>query len=349
MNHFKTLSNQSLQILSNQSLHENLLSLASEERRITLEVLHHLREVESRRLFATRGHSSLFEYVTRELGYSESSALRRIAAMRLLRDMPKQDLPDLEAKIESGELKVSQLSQVHSFIRQEKKSGKVYGEEQKRELLSEVAGKSARETEKVLAERNPEFTHREKVRALTSELTQITFTVDEALLENLKRIRDLFAHELPVNATHADLVRWMSEKMLKVHEKRTEGKPEKKTVKKEIQPKNQSQSAPPTSEVEASKKTPSPETSASPKASVNPHSRYIPVEVKREVWARDQGRCVYVSTETGRVCESTHRLQVDHRVPFAHGGHSTAENLRILCHAHNQSEARRIFGTKLQA
>jgi hypothetical protein len=338
-----------LQNLSNQSLHENLIALSSEERRITLEVLHHLLEVEARRLFATRGHSSLFEYATRELGYSESSALRRISAMRLLRDMPEQDLPELEAKLESGELKVSQLSQVQSFIRQEKKSGKVYGEEQKRELLSEVAGKSARETEKVLAERSPEFTHREKVRALTSELTQITFTADEDLLENLKRIRDVFAHELPVNATHADLVRWMSEKMLKVHEKKIEGKSEKKTEKKvqpkETQSKNQSQSAPPTSEVEKSNEISSavPETKVPHEASVKAPSRYIPVEVKREVWARDQGRCVYVSSETGRVCGSTHRLQIDHRVPFSHGGPATPENLRILCHTHNQSEARRIF------
>jgi hypothetical protein len=286
--------------------------------------------------------------------------------------MPEQDLPDLEAKIESGELKVSQLSQVHSFIRQEKKSGKVYGEEQKRDLLSEVAGKSARETEKVLAERNPEFTHREKLRVLTSELTQITFTVDEALLENLKRIRDVFAHELPVNATHADLVRWMSEKMLKVHEKKVEKKTEAKTHEKgadgsfseegvekkiplkEFQRKgvragNQSQSAPPTSEVEASKKIPTPETERPLEVPVKTPSRYIPVEVKREVWVRDQGRCVYVSTETGRVCGSTHRLQIDHCVPYSRGGPATLENLRILCHAHNQSEARRIFGERTRS
>jgi 5-methylcytosine-specific restriction endonuclease McrA len=315
-----------LQSLSNQSLHEKLFALAADERRVTLEVLHHLREAESRRMFATRGHSSLFEYATRDLGYSESSALRRISAMRILKG-----LPELEGKVESGELKVSQLSQVHSFIRQEKKSGNNYDQDQKRELLLEVAGKSARETEKVLAEKNPEFTHREKVRTLTAELTQITFTADEVLLENLKRIRDLFAHELPVNATHADLVRWMSTKMLKSHEKKTATKPGKKAQPKETQPQAQSQSAPPTSEVNEAN---------------SPSSRYIPAETKREVWSRDQGRCVYVSSETGRVCGSTHRLQIDHRVPYAYGGPTTAENLRILCHARNQSEARRIFRTR---
>jgi hypothetical protein len=298
--------------------------------------------------------------------------------------MPERDLPELEAKVESGELKISQLSQVQSFIRQEKKSGKVYGQEEKKELLLEVSGKSARETDKVLAEKNPEFNHREKIRAVTLELTQITFTADETLMENLKRIRDLFAHELPAGATHAELIDWMSEKMLKTHAKKTAKKIEKETEKEtspmEFQSKSQSQFAPPTSEVEGSEKSvsaislektpltsevslppsvsgnilpsleigaaPASEDKTAPTFSEKTPSRYIPAEVKREVWTRDQGRCVYVSSETGRVCGSTHRLQVDHRKPFSHGGPSTLENLRILCHAHNQSEARRILGMK---
>ena len=67
--------------LTNQALHDQLTYLASEERRITLDVLHHLRECERRRLYAERGHSSLFDYVVKELGYAESSAQRRISAM----------------------------------------------------------------------------------------------------------------------------------------------------------------------------------------------------------------------------------------------------------------------------
>jgi hypothetical protein len=244
-------------------------------------------------------------------------------------------------------LKISQLSQVQSFIRQEKKSGKVYGQEEKRELLLEVSGKSARETEKVLAEKNPEFAHREKVRVVTAELTQITFTADEALMENLKRIRDLFAHELPPGATHADLIVWMSKKMLNTHAKKTAKKTEKETEKEilpvELQPKSQNHSAPPASEVKLDATS---EEKALPTSSGKTTSRYIPVEVKREVWTRDQGRCVYVSPETGRVCGSTHRLQIDHRKPYSHGGTSTPENLRILCHTHNQSEARRILGER---
>lgn len=335
-----------LRLLTDRALHEKLMTLSAEERRLTLEILHHLREVESRRLFATRGHSSLFEYVTRELGYSESSALRRISAMRALKG-----LPEMEAKVESGELKVSQLAQVQAFIRQEKKAGKIYDQDRKRELLLEVAGKSARETEKVLAERNPEIVHRDRIRVVTPEWTQITFTADEGLIRNLDRIRDVFAHELPPGATHADLIRWMSDKLLHAHEKKMQG------------PKR-SQSAPSTSEVDQKMKSESEPASKATSMSalksisgpilkakqkrppLKQPSRYIPASVKREVWKRDQGQCVYVSPVTGRICGSRHLIQYDHRRLFSRGGPSTVENLRLLCHAHNQSEARRVLGVK---
>jgi hypothetical protein len=39
-------------------------------------------------------------------------------------------------------------------------------------------------------------------------------------------------------------------------------------------------------------------------------------------------------------------LQIDHVVPFAHGGSSTqSQNLRLLCPQHNRLAADNIFGT----
>ena len=75
-----------------------------------------------------------------------------------------------------------------------------------------------------------------------------------------------------------------------------------------------------------------------------PESRYIPRRVKDEVWRRDSGRCAYVSADGVR-CGETAWLEWDHIVPRAMGGPSdTPANIRLLCRAHNQSEARRIFG-----
>ena len=75
-------------------------------------------------------------------------------------------------------------------------------------------------------------------------------------------------------------------------------------------------------------------------------SRYIPAEVKRLVWARDQGRCSYVNPKTGRRCGSRYMIQMDHIKPFALGGLSTKENMRLLCAGHNRFRARQTFPQK---
>jgi hypothetical protein len=54
------------------------------ERDSLMTVLHHLREVNWRKLFSDLGYPSLFEYAVKELKYSEGQACRRIQAMRLI-------------------------------------------------------------------------------------------------------------------------------------------------------------------------------------------------------------------------------------------------------------------------
>jgi hypothetical protein len=71
--------------------------------------------------------------------------------------------------------------------------------------------------------------------------------------------------------------------------------------------------------------------------------RHIPAEVKRQVRARDGGRCTFVAA-SGRRCEARGNLEFDHIEPVAHGGESTVANLRLRCRAHNQYEAEQVFG-----
>lgn len=47
-------------------------------------------------------------------------------------------------------------------------------------------------------------------------------------------------------------------------------------------------------------------------------------------------RCEYVDPTSGRVCESTHLLEIDHVQPKSCGGGDELSNLRVLCRAHNQ-------------
>jgi hypothetical protein len=73
-------------------------------------------------------------------------------------------------------------------------------------------------------------------------------------------------------------------------------------------------------------------------------ARYIPADVRRAVWERDQGRCTFVGT-TGHRCGSQKFVQFDHVIPVARGGTATVDGVRLLCGAHNRLEAQRVFGT----
>jgi hypothetical protein len=68
----------------------------------------------------------------------------------------------------------------------------------------------------------------------------------------------------------------------------------------------------------------------------------IAARVRRAVWARDGGRCVYIGT-TGVRCLTRRFLEIDHVRPRALGGGDTIGNLRLLCRPHNDSERRRIL------
>jgi 5-methylcytosine-specific restriction endonuclease McrA len=73
------------------------------------------------------------------------------------------------------------------------------------------------------------------------------------------------------------------------------------------------------------------------------YNRHIPQAVRDEVFARDNGKCAYVSPD-GIRCNSTWDLEIDHIIPFARRGGHSINNLRLLCRAHNQHEADRTYG-----
>jgi hypothetical protein len=70
---------------------------------------------------------------------------------------------------------------------------------------------------------------------------------------------------------------------------------------------------------------------------------HVPARVKRAVWERDGGRCQW-PLESGAVCGSTLRLEIDHIQPRALGGPSTVSNTRLLCKVHNDLAARKVYG-----
>lgn len=76
--------------------------------------------------------------------------------------------------------------------------------------------------------------------------------------------------------------------------------------------------------------------------------RYIPAEIRRSVWERDEGRCTFTSAD-GHRCGERHFLQFDHAEPVARGGSVTVDTIRLRCRSHNQYEAERAFGADFMA
>ena len=65
------------------------------------------------------------------------------------------------------------------------------------------------------------------------------------------------------------------------------------------------------------------------------HTRLIPSQIKKDVWKRDQGKCV--------LCGESKNLHFDHDLPFSRGGTSLlVNNVRLLCAKCNLKKSDKI-------
>jgi hypothetical protein len=72
-------------------------------------------------------------------------------------------------------------------------------------------------------------------------------------------------------------------------------------------------------------------------------SRYVPQELRRQVYTRDEGQCRFIGRGGAR-CPARDHLEFHHVVPFARGGAMTSDNIELRCRAHNALQAERDFG-----
>jgi len=191
----------SLKNLSDESLHERNIQCAREEREVLTRMLHQLRETERRRLFSKYKCGSLFDYAVQHLKYSSDQAQRRIQAMRLLKD-----LPEVEAKISSGALNLTNLALAQKLFVKQKKAGKAMLAEQKVEVLTQLEHQTTREAEKIVFSIDPEM--KPKKRELNFDAIE-----DDDLRAKLLRTKGLFAHTHP-NLSLTDLLHKLCDQAL---------------------------------------------------------------------------------------------------------------------------------------
>ena len=105
------------------------------ERKYGAMVIEHLEEVARRKLFVDLKYKSLLEYAIKELGFSESSANRRIAALKIV-----VEFPEVKAKLASGETSMGMLGDITTLARMNKLNG-----DKTKELIDQSMGKTQAE------------------------------------------------------------------------------------------------------------------------------------------------------------------------------------------------------------
>jgi hypothetical protein len=346
----------SLALLEARRLRDALKLLLRREQAAMAEFLVALADFDRRRGWEPLGHASLFAFILAELGLSPAPTYWRQEAARLL-----QRFPDLVEPLRQGRLCLSTMAEL----------AKVLTEENRAAILPRFLGISSRDAKELVAELQPRpsppmrtvvtplapaarhtdpeslwapkapgahlahparparvESRRDDVDPLTAELSRLSTTVSRRFLQKLKTARAGLSHTIP-GATTEQVLEAAVDLLL---EKQARARGQVK------RPRANLPTATPTLTPAPTLTEPPPHRRAGPRAT-------IPAAVRRAVWQRDGGRCQW-PLDGGGCCGSTHRLELDHIVPWADWGGETEANLRVTCAAHNRLAARQEFGER---
>ena len=290
-----------LQILSSKDLIARLQKLVQTERKITHLILECINEIEIRKLHLEQGYSSMYDFLTLKMGYSQAAAQRRLESARLIRQLPTEIKIEINQKIESGELKLSQLSMVQKLSREKQKlTGEKVSVQQKQEILNLITNKTTIETEVEISKSldlpvlNLDLT---KARHHKDESVTLTLTFSKEEIELLRQVRDLMSNTTG-STEIKEVILYMAKKEL--------NKPNK--FQKLLNAKIKAKLISPTIE-----------------------KNLLNIEPSTPEWQC----CQFKDPLTKKVCGSRMFLTIDHIHPRWAGGTDEPSNLQILCNNHN--------------
>ena len=289
--------------LNNEQLENSLKFYMTKERQILHIVLQHIREMFRRDLHLKR-YGSMAEYLVKEFGYSETCARLRISAAKLM-----GEVPSLAEKIQDGSMNLVKVAELSRAVKEKESEIKEkVSAAQKIELVAMISGKTARESQKELAEaldikvKDFEFHRVQKDESVRHE-----FTASKELQEKINRCRGYAAHKISQEHKEHSLAS-MLEVIMDAYLKSMEGTPQKSELALQAEPEKVNKS--------------------------------ITRKTRQQVIQRDQC-CQHKDPETGKKCESTFALQADHITPKWANGSNAPSSLQALCANHNQAKYRR--------
>ena len=358
--------------LSDRELLRETRNLIRHERHLQGAVIDHLTEIEARGLYLQRGFSSLFDYAVRELGYSDAAAARRIGAMRLCADQPdaREGLRDGSLTLSAA----AELQ--WAFDRQRRRgsiSGTAAIAPAGTPAADLRAGRPGAPARRSAATSSAKATidaecqqGLEQLRGLLSHVDPrmtmgqlVGRVVQEALdrhdpsrpprrARGGSRPADAKANAprtpTPEQAQRrsAPAAKHAARPADTAAAPKTDpdaGHHAAPTPARAVRPIPTSAPLPPSTQEETARRAATrarPTGTATPTAKSCASGRAISAGVRRRVWQRDGGRCSYADPQTGRRCNSTHLIEIDHIVPHALGGAADPGNLRLLCGAHHR-------------
>lgn len=316
-----------LKSLNKFELDQRIKSLASKERELLHEILLTIKEIDQRKLYLEYGFANLFLYLVEGVGYSAGSAQRRIDAARLL-----GEVPSLGEKIQSGEVKLHQVSLIQKAARDVyKTTHKKVTAEEKQELLEQIVSKNFQESQKEVAS----FFDLPVIKTTTQvvqadESVRLSLTISKELADKIQQAQALLSHAISSNDI-VDYIEYVTDRVIKQKTSvrtQSESNDRDKIVKKKNASTEQKSAY--CSDVK---------TTAIVK--VKPFS----ARTKKILINKDQC-CQYKDPITGRQCRSRWFLQTDHKQSQWAGGESAPENAQLLCAQHNRLKYRREAGLK---
>ena len=333
--------------LSNEDLLIATTNAIADERNKTAELIRLFQEIADRRLYLDYGYPTMFEMVTKHFGYCAGSAHRRIQTARLI-----ESLPEFENKIENGELSLTAASQLQSFFHREASD---YSRDERIELVQTCLKKSTREVEAELCRRNPERERRETIRPISESRLRVSFSISAELNDKIDHLKALLSHT-EANISTETLLERLVELGLDRHDPKrkaeraemrnstTRSNETAETKNIPIMTSSSDDSTPPAPTEIATDLifADDPRTRIDSLPAPEVRSRYIRATERHKVARNyDGGGCEFMSHHSGRRCGSKHFLQRDHIESYSAGGENSAENLQMLCGAHNKLKWRR--------
>jgi len=301
-----------------QLLDEKLKALVKTERKITHEILLLIQTLDLTKSYRELGYASLFEYLTKEVGYSEGSAQRRISSARLLKEIPQ-----IEEGLKNGDLNLTQVCLAQMAFRQEeKKTSQKLNSKAKELVLSKLKNKSSFETKKILKEECPSFeVPQSKPVPGSHQKTHITLEVSEKEYQEIQELLAKLSHKVPDQKIESALLYWA--RQLKKKEQIKENTRALVTADLSALPVSQA----------------STDLKLLPLRQWKQRRQALSASIRKGLFQKAQHQCEFTSAE-GKRCQSRHFLEIDHQMPVALGGGNEIHNLRVLCRSHNQLSAK---------